>query len=438
MHLWRMSCFVYKKMPKVKTRTAAAQRHHPLAVQIANAEAEERAPKVREKAKRQNNRQQKQDFVPEALTKKALALAKGQQLEETQNERRERLATHIENRKKSDFETELFFEDDEDRGDYEAEEIVIDPEDEKALALWSAPEQPRRTLADLIMEKIREKMEMEAQGEEVPVSQRLNPKVVEVYRGVGRVLAKYKSGKLPKAFKMVPTLTNWEEILYLTEPDKWRPAAVAAATRIFASNLDAKMAQRFFNLVLLPHVRNDIDVNKKLNWHLYMALKKSVFKPAAFYKGIVLPLCESRSCTLREATIVGSVIVKVSIPALQSAVALLKIAQMEYSGANSIFIRILLDKKYSLPFRVIDALVEHFSHFIKEERQLPVLWHQALLVFVQRYKEDMTLNQKAEVKQLLKHHNHHAITPEILRELNESRSRGEGPTTTANSTDMVM
>jgi len=44
----------------------------------------------------------------------------------------------------------------------------------------------------------------------------------------------------------------------------------------------------------------------------------------------------------------------------------------------------------------------------------------------------MTLNQKAEVKQLLKHHNHHAITPEILRELNESRSRGEGPTTTAN------
>ncbi len=35
---------------------------------------------------------------------------------------------------------------------------------------------------------------------------------------VGRLLAKYKSGKLPKAFKMVPTLTNWEEILYLTEP----------------------------------------------------------------------------------------------------------------------------------------------------------------------------------------------------------------------------
>lgn len=149
----------------------------------------------------------------------------------------------------------------------------------------------------------------------------------------------------------------------------------------------------------------------------------------------------------------ASIIVKVSIPALQSAVALLKIAQMEYSGAspsppprqgawlllahsrialnplpgaNSIFIRVLLDKKYSLPYRVIDALVDHFVGFIKEERMLPVLWHQALLVFVQRYKEDMTPNQKAQVKQLIKHQGHHTITGEILRELNESKSRGEG------------
>jgi len=30
---------------------------------------------------------------------------------------------------------------------------------------------------------------------------------------------------------------------------------------------------------------------------------------------------------------------------------------MHYSGANSIFLRILISKKYALPFRVIDALV---------------------------------------------------------------------------------
>ena len=43
-----------------------------------------------------------------------------------------------------------------------------------------------------------------------------------------------------------------------------------------------------------------------------------------------------------------------------------------------------------------------------------------------RYKEDMTPNQKAQVKQLIKHQNHHTITGDILRELNESKSRGEG------------
>lgn len=64
------------------------------------------------------------------------------------------------------------------------------------------------------------------------------------------------------------------------------------ATRLFASNLADPMAQRFYNLVLLPRIRDDIDEFKRLNFHLYQALRKAIFKPAAFFKGIVLPLCE--------------------------------------------------------------------------------------------------------------------------------------------------
>lgn len=45
------------------------------------------------------------------------------------------------------------------------------------------------------------------------------------------------------------------------------------------------MAQRFYNLVLLPRVRDDIAEYKRLNFHLYMALKKALFKPAAWFKG---------------------------------------------------------------------------------------------------------------------------------------------------------
>ena len=40
----------------------------------------------------------------------------------------------------------------------------------------------------------------------------LPPKVIEVYEGVGKLLKTYRSGKLPKAFKIVPRLSNWEEV----------------------------------------------------------------------------------------------------------------------------------------------------------------------------------------------------------------------------------
>jgi len=63
-----------------------------------------------------------------------------------------------------------------------------------------------------------------------------------------------------------------------------------------------------------------------------MALKKALYKPGAFFKGILLPLCESGTCTLREAAIISSVITKVSIPILHSSAALMKLADMDYTG----------------------------------------------------------------------------------------------------------
>jgi essential nuclear protein 1 len=42
---------------------------------------------------------------------------------------------------------------------------------------------------------------------------------------------------------------------------------------------------------------------------------------------------------------------------------MLKLAEMEYAGASSVFLRVLLDKKYALPYRVVDALVFHFLRY---------------------------------------------------------------------------
>lgn len=306
-------------------------------------------------------------------------------------------------------------------------EVAVDPEDEAAIERFMNKNPPlRRTLADIILEKITEKQTevdtalSEASGCPMP---QLDPRVLEVYRGVREVLSKYRSGKLPKAFKIIPALSNWEQILYITEPEAWTAAAMYQATRIFSSNLKERMAQRFYNLVLLPRVRDDIAEYKRLNFHLYMALKKALFKPAAWFKGILIPLCESGTCTLREAIIIGSILTKCSIPVLHSSAAMLKLAEMQYNGANSIFLRLLIDKKYALPFRVVDALVFHFLAFRTDQRVLPVLWHQSFLALAQRYKEDLSSEQKEALLELLKFHSHPQISPEIRRELMNSKTR---------------
>ena len=76
---------------------------------------------------------------------------------------------------------------------------------------------------------------------------------------------------------------------------------------------------------------------------------------------------------------------------LHSAVAILKLAEMEYSGASALFMRVLLLKKYALPYRVVDALVDYFTAFGVAPRgeeapeMMPLQWHQCLLAFAQHY-----------------------------------------------------
>ncbi|KAE9307030.1 Bystin [Phytophthora fragariae] len=378
-----------------------------------------------------------EDVVPEKLSRRTLALARQQQAEEQarQNKSKTRQAVPLaakpqDSSDESDAESDA--DEDMDTDEYDGqdlvrindgyvEEVEIGEDDEEALANFMVGAPERRNLADIIMDKIFEK-EARERGEvdddsQAPQNSKFDPKIVEVYTGVGKILQRYTSGKLPKAFKVIPSLSYWEDILWLTNPEKWSPHAMRAATRLFASNLNPKMAQRFFNIFLLEHVRQDIHENKRLNFHLYMALKKALYKPQAFFKGVIIPLCESRNCTQREAAIIGSVLSKVSVPVIHSAATLMKLSSMEYSGGNSMFIRVLLNKKYSLPTRVISELSQHFLRFTSDTRKLPVLWHQSLLVFAQRYKNDIPKQYKEAMKALFKQHFHHQITPEIRREL---------------------
>ncbi|KAF7005245.1 hypothetical protein CFC21_020381 [Triticum aestivum] len=303
----------------------------------------------------------------------------------------------------------------------------IDEEDEKALAAFMSKDtSSKRSLGDIILQKIREK-DATVSTEGRPAV-KLDSRIIELYKEVGQLLSRYTSGKIPKAFKRIPSLECWADVLQLTEPQNWSPNAVYQATRLFSSNMNAKNAVRFYEAILLPRLRHDIKTNKRLHFALYQSMKKSLYKPAAFFKGILLPLCQEGNCTLREAVIIGSIIQKVTIPPLHASAALMKLADLEYCGTTSYFIKLFLDKKYALPYRVLDAVFAHFMRFLDDERSMPVIWHQSLLAFVERYKNELEKKDKEQLLRLLDNQKHYLVTPEIRRELRSSANRGEKPT----------
>ncbi|KAL0216683.1 hypothetical protein P9112_008867 [Eukaryota sp. TZLM1-RC] len=354
------------------------------------------------------------ETLPTKISNKILASAEAQREEEQpEND----LNTHP----SEDLESE------EEQIDIEMDSDVdceIDAEDEAALSAFfghhdipslddSAPQQEEgRNLADMILQKI---SEHEASKNQEPTS--LDPEVVDLFRGLGTFMKGYRSGKVPKSLKMLPVLKNWEEVLEISDPFSWTPNGVERLNRVMVSTMKAKTLQRFFENYLLPIVQEDIVENKKLNYHLYQALKKCVYKPVAFYKGLILPLLESGRVSNREAIIIGSILKKVSIPGVHSAVALLKMLQIEWHPPVSFFIRILLDKKYNLPASVISQVSQWFIGFSSTKISLPVVWHQSLLTFVERYKRDINVEDKDSLLRLIKAHHHPSFASLIRTEL---------------------
>ncbi|KAG5498559.1 hypothetical protein JKF63_02845 [Porcisia hertigi] len=316
--------------------------------------------------------------------------------------------------------------------DVSPEMYGINEEEARLLnAFQPASRVQSRNLADMIMEKIKEKENGVRSGAAPSPSgnagvatgdgeDKIDKRVARVYTAIGTVLKRYTSGKIPKAFKILPNVRNWEQLLMLTRPDQWSPHATYQATRIFAANLNESMLQRYYAAVLLPIVHERLLEEKKLHPALYMAVRKALFKPVAFFKGFLLPLAMDEECTLREALVVASVLQRCHLPPVPTAVTIYKIAQQPFSGRCSVFLRVLIDKKMALPYQAIDELVKYFYRFLEthtKEEALPVLWHQTLLSFIQHYKADLTEAQLGMLSNVCNVHFHYMITPETRREI---------------------
>ncbi|KAI0470255.1 Bystin-domain-containing protein, partial [Xylaria cf. heliscus] len=465
-------------MPKATTPTQGRRRGLEEEYLVGSGILKNRPSKSKSKSQRDEEEERENNFVDARASRKILDI--GRQLaEEDAPARRTQPTTTtafgFESRYEDGAQDDSYEEDEvwADDDDEIIEHIDVDPDDLQTFQQfipssfddplltegpWATTQEPRgeeqgtsTNLADLILARIAAHEAGEDRPEAIPDEGfELSPKVVEVYSKIGLFMSRYKSGKLPKAFKILPTVPHWEDIIQLTKPESWTPNAVLAATRLFVSSKPVVVRQ-FLNMILLEHVRDNIAETKKLNVHLFDALRKALYKPAAFFKGILFPLVES-GATLREAHILSAVLSRVSIPVLHSGAALKGLCDIaareasagtEGGGATNVFIKTLLDKRYALPWQVVDSLVFHFLRFrntdpasvteadvmnmgerAATQAKLPVIWHQTLLSFAVRYKNEITEDQRELLLDLLLSHGHHKIGPEIRRELLAGRGRG--------------
>ena len=272
----------------------------------------------------------------------------------------------------------------------------------------------------MINKQVNKIIKEEKKAEPTKTVRVINPKVTSVFKQLGEFLSHYRIGKLPKVFKLLPSFEEWIELLQITDPSKWTPQALFAATKMFI-HTSQSMSLQFITIFLMPIIRHSLHEKKKLHFQEYLAVKRCIFHPASFFKGIVFPLCESNDLTFKEAMVIASIVQKVSIPAKHSAVALYKLSSMQYNSTQGLFMKVLLDKKYSLPYQALDNVVNYFITFTDRKEQLPLLWHQSLLVLVQRYSKDFKPEQTKKLLRLCQVQKHHAITDIVVATLQKKR-----------------
>lgn len=477
-------------MGKITTSdTKTKQRHNPLLKDISsqggNLRTVPRSSSSSSQKKKSSKKQRHNDeddeesgggegFLDASSSRKILQLAKEQQDELEQEDEIQNKPSFAQSFKNQQIDSEEEEEEDE-YSDFEEEEEVeeivydeedaeVDPKDAELFNKYFQSNgennnnnndddsfQPTINLADKILAKIQEKefqefQKQQQQQQSSPDNSNedavlLPPKVILAYEKIGQILSTYTHGKLPKLFKILPSLKNWQDVLYVTNPNSWTPHATYEATKLFVSNLSSNEATVFIETILLPRFRDSIENSDdhSLNYHIYRALKKSLYKPGAFFKGFLLPLVDGY-CSVREATIAASVLTKVSVPVLHSSVALTQLLTRDFNPATTVFIRVLIEKKYALPYQTLDELVFYFMRFrnatinqdenmenmdIDQEKtakvnngpQLPVVWHKAFLSFATRYKNDLTDDQKDFLLETVRQRFHPLIGPEIRREL---------------------
>ena len=216
-------------------------------------------------------------ILPEKQSKKIFQLLKKQQKEEN--------IFKIENDDFNDFDDENMKNSTKNISELSQneQEIILKFSKINKQNFTEKVEENMKNITEIQQEKEEDFTEYHQKNHQNQQENQLNQKVVLVYQKLGLLLSRYRSGNLPKTLKVVPQLTNWDQILWLTNPDKWTPQATKEITKLFVNRLNGALLVKFLKEFVLEVIRQDLSENKKLNVHLYDCLKKCLFKPGYSY-----------------------------------------------------------------------------------------------------------------------------------------------------------
>ncbi|CAH8584006.1 unnamed protein product [Heterobilharzia americana] len=232
------------------------------------------------------------------------------------------------------------------------------------------------------------------------------------------VLRHYRSGPLPKTVKMLPHLVGWETLLEMLKPLEWSVHTYPRIVKVFASK-GHEPAHHFYELYLLPKVKQDIEENRRLCFHLFEALIRSMFRPEEFISGVYLPWVQSEM-SKTEGLILSNLIKRATLKSRFAAVALALTLEEEFSIPRSMVIETFLTKKYHLPEAAVLKVIDYFISFDKDctayftdEKRMPLTWFKSLLVFLEFYRHCIGSDEREKLLKLCRRHEHPQITQEI-------------------------
>jgi len=223
----------------------------------------------------------------------------------------------------------------------------------------------------------------------------LKPRLLKVLERASLFLKVYRSGKLPKIVRILPSVRNFEEIIWLTRPDIWSDQAVLSITRSFLPRLDKAQMSRYYSLILAPRFQESIFNQQISSNHIQKAIKLSTKFPFTFFSSLILPICDSKECSLKEAAVLGSILYKYHFSSLVIMTLIIRLLDNPITQTKCLMLRIIISKNYLIPHRILDLFVDFFTS--NNKKIFSPHYRTLLIIFLRNYTSFLSNEDKQRI-----------------------------------------